>query len=227
MKSYKELLFDVDGTLLDFDMAEEIGISAVLKAYGLEPSRENLDSYIQMNQKLWKRFEEGMLTKDELVNNRFHSYFAGFGLEVDGIQAEKLYRQYLNQGTFLIDGAMELCEYLKDRYDLYIVTNGVSITQYTRLKASGLAPFFKDIFVSEDARSQKPSIEFFQYCFERIPNAEPAKMLIIGDSLSSDIKGGNQSGIDTCWFNPKRLPGIPGIFADYEIQKLEELKKFL
>ena len=142
-------------------------------------------------------------------------------------EAEELYRRQLDASAFLIDGALELCAYLKDRYDLYVVTNGTSSTQYKRLAASGLDSFMKDIFVSEDAGSQKPRKEYFDYCFSRIPDANPRRMLLIGDSPASDIKGGMAAGTYTCWYNPggKALP--EGIRADYEVGSLKELMNLL
>lgn len=122
---------------------------------------------------------------------------------------------------------MDICRYLKERYELYVVTNGTSSTQYKRLAASGLDGFMKDIFVSEDAGSQKPQKEYFDYCFSRIPGARPERMLLVGDSLHSDIMGGNAAGTATCWYNPQGKAGSPDIKADYEIRNLEELKDFL
>ena len=135
---------------------------------------------------------------------------------MDGREAEELYRRQLDASAFLIDGALELCAYLKDRYDLYVVTNGTSSTQYKRLAASGLDGFMKDIFVSEDAGSQKPQKEYFDYCFSRIPDANPRRMLLIGDSPASDIKGGMAAGTYTCWYNPGGQTLPEGIRADYE-----------
>jgi len=149
------------------------------------------------------------------------------GKEVDGPEAEKLYREQLNESAVLIDGALEILEYLSRKYDLYVITNGVSKTQYNRLAKSGIDRYMKDIFVSEDAGCQKPRKEFFEYCFKRLGTDDVSQMLVIGDSLSSDIRGGNNAGIDTCWFNRKGDSCPADISVDYEIRHLEELKKYL
>jgi 2-haloacid dehalogenase len=133
----------------------------------------------------------------------------------------------LEQGHQLVSGAFALITELNSQFDLYIVTNGVSSTQDKRLRASGLYPLFKDIFISEDTGFQKPMKEFFDYVFERIPHFEVNQALIIGDSLSADILGGDMAGMDTCWFNPQMKPNSSTISPTYIIHKLEELKLIL
>lgn len=220
---YDVILLDVDGTLLDFQKAEETGMKVVLEKYGFEATDERLKLYHEVNGTFWRAFEQGKVEKDRLLWERFWVFFGKLGKEVDGHEAEALYRGQLDQCAFLMEGALELCEYLKTRYDLYVVTNGTSTTQYKRLAASGLDRFMKDIFVSEDAGSQKPQKEYFDYCFRRIPGAVPERMLLVGDSLQSDIKGGNDAGTHTCWYNPGGQPQDPQIRADYEIRRLKEL----
>ena len=224
-RKFDVILLDVDGTLLDFGMSEKQGMKVVLEQYGFEPTEERLLLYHEINEGFWSAFERGEVTKEDLVRQRFETFFGRLGRAVDGREAEELYRRQLDASAFLIDGALELCAYLKDRYDLYVVTNGTSSTQYKRLAASGLDGFMKDIFVSEDAGSQKPQKEYFDYCFSRIPDANPRRMLLIGDSPASDIKGGMAAGTYTCWYNPggKALP--EGIRADYEVGSLKELMK--
>ncbi len=150
-----------------------------------------------------------------------------YGQEVDGPLFEQNYRRYLEEGNQLIDGAFEFVQQLQSKYDLYIVTNGVSKTQEKRLRNSGLHSLFKDIFVSEDTGYQKPMKEYFDYVFARIPNFSVEKGLIIGDSLSADIKGGQLAGLDTCWFNPGRNSNQTGIVPTYEIQSFDELYEIL
>lgn len=226
-KRFDIILLDVDGTLLDFKMAETLGMKTVLKTYGFEPDAERLKLYHDINEGMWAAFERGEITKDRLLWERFKIFFSRLGRDIDGHEAEKLYRQQLDQSAFLIDGALETCAYLRERYDLYVVTNGTSSTQYKRLKASGLKEYMNGIFVSEDAGSQKPQKEYFDYCFARIPNACPERMMLVGDSLQSDIKGGLTAGTCTCWYNPKGLPASAGIIPDYEIRRLSELKEIL
>lgn len=227
MKEYKTLFFDVDDTLLDFGAAEKLALQLLFEEQNIPLTTEIEEDYKRINQGLWKEFEEGQLSRDEVVNTRFSLLFNQYGKEVDGTLLEKNYRSFLEQGHQLVDGAFELITELSSQYDLYIVTNGVSSTQDKRLRASGLYSLFKGIIVSEDTGFQKPMKEFFDYVFERIPQFNVNHALIIGDSLSADIKGGELAGMDTCWFNPKMKPNYTDISPTYQINKLEELKRIL
>jgi 2-haloacid dehalogenase len=227
LKKYQTLLFDVDDTLLDFGAAEREALHLLFKEQNIPLTPEIEAHYKKINQGLWKSFEEGKLNRDEVVNTRFSTLFKAYNREVDGALVEKSYRSYLDEGKQLVNGALELITGLQDQYDLYIVTNGVSKTQYKRLRASGLHPLFKDIFVSEDTGFQKPMKEYFDYVFTRIHNFDVKQALIIGDSLSADIKGGQLAGLDTCWLNPEMKPNNTDIVPTYKIQKLEELYRIL
>ena len=226
-KRYTTLLFDADGTLLDFDEAERRGVRSVMRSYGAEPTDELVRQYHTINQDCWKAFERGDIPKDEIFRRRYPLFFSRLGITVDAAAAESLYRKELDACAALIPGALELCEYLRGRYDLYIITNGVSRTQYTRLHDSGLDQYFDDVFVSEDAGSQKPQKEYFDYCLARIREKALNRMLVIGDSLTSDIRGGINAGIDTCWVNLNGEPASASIRPDYTVDSLEKLKAIL
>ncbi|WP_160725796.1 YjjG family noncanonical pyrimidine nucleotidase [Bacillus sp. USDA818B3_A] len=227
MKKYQTLLFDVDDTLLDFAAAEALALNLLFESQKILLTNEIETSYKKINQELWRSFEEGKIGRDEVVNTRFSLLFKELGQIADGVLLEKNYRGFLEEGHQLITGAFELVSALQSHYDLFIVTNGVSKTQDKRLRDSGLHPLFKEIFVSEDTGFQKPMKEFFDYVFERIPNFAPEQALIIGDSLSSDIRGGQLAGLDTCWFNPDGKPDHTGIHPTYEIHDLNELYAIL
>lgn len=227
MSTYKTLFFDVDDTLLDFGAAENNALQLLCKDMKLPFTPEIEASYRTINKQLWRAFEEGTISRDEVLHTRFSLFFKEWGFEADGIQLEQTYRSYLEQGHMLMDGAMELITELQNHYDIYIVTNGVSRTQDIRLRNSGLHPHMKRIFVSEDTGYQKPMKEFFDYVFDRIPDFDPSSGLIIGDSLSADIKGGHLAGLDTCWFNPKRLVNSTDIIPTYEISNLQQLHTIL
>lgn len=227
MKKYDKILLDVDGTLLDFDRSEELGFSVVLKHYGLADSREAKERYHQINREHWEAFETGAMAREDVLTKRFEAFFREYGIEVKGQEAEDIYREQLNQSAILIPFALELCRCLSEKYEIYVVSNGISKTQSSRLLSSGLSPYFKEIFVSEDAGSQKPQKEFFDYCFSRMENPDREKMLLVGDSLTSDIRGGNNAGVDTCWYNPAGAVNDKGVSVDYEIHDLKQLLEFL
>ncbi|SFF97489.1 YjjG family noncanonical pyrimidine nucleotidase [Sporolactobacillus nakayamae] len=223
MSHYTTLFFDVDDTLLDFGAAEDLALHLLFESQEIPLTPEIESYYKKMNKSMWKDFENGKIERDNLVNTRFTKLFSAFGKTVDGIAMERNYRQFLREGHQLVNGAQQLIENLKNKFDLYIVTNGVAETQYKRLQDAGLSHCFKQIFVSEDTGYHKPDHQFFDYVFERITNFSADEGLIIGDSLISDIHGGSQAGLDTCWFNAKNLTNELNEQPTYEIHKLEQL----
>lgn len=230
MKEYTTLLFDVDGTLLDFDAAEENGLRTVFAEILRETDGRIdslIDTYRENNHRLWDSYEKGLIEKSQITDTRFNTVFSAHNIKWDGLEAEKRYRYLLNHSAILIDGAETVLTYLKKRYHLYVVTNGFSETQNMRMADSGLARYFEHSFISEEVGYQKPQKEFFDFCFSHMDSCDRERTLIIGDSLKSDIQGGNNAGIDTCWYNPKRLPGDPQIHVDMEIHTLEELMEIL
>ena len=227
MKKYKYLLFDVDGTLLDFDKAEQYALEYTFRHYDISLTYEINQRYEEINKKLWKDFENGLIDKKTVVYSRFVLLFKEFNIPVDGIAFEDDYQNALGQGYFVLPHTIEVLSALYQKYPLYVVTNGVSQTQYSRLEGTDIKKYFQNIFVSEDIGHQKPSKEYFDYCFKNIDKIDLSKTLIIGDSLSSDIQGGINAGIDTCWFNPNHLDKPEAMPINYEIHDLRELLQLL
>lgn len=224
---YTTLLLDMDGTFLDFEAAEHSAFTRAMEKHGFDAGEKNYRLYSQINKGLWEAFERGEIDKPTLLYTRFCKLFEVLELSADGAAFEDEYQELLGEGHELIPGAGQTLEYLSTRYDLYVVTNGVERTQRSRLALSGIDVYMMDIFVSEAVGYQKPQKEFFKYCFSHIPQADTQRMLIIGDSLTSDILGGVQAGIDTCWFNPGRKPARSDIPVTMEIQRLDQLQGLL
>ena len=227
MSKYETLLFDVDDTLLDFDLAEEAALSRLFEQENIAVTPAMIARYKEINESMWRAFERGELTKNTLHNTRFSIALKEFGIEVDGEYFESVFQKYLQEAHFYVDGAYELIAQLAENYNLYVVSNGVTKTQNKRLVAADLAKYFKAIFISEQTGYQKPMPAFFDYVFERIEGLNKDKTLIIGDSLTSDVKGGLLAGIDTCWFNIRNLHNTTDIQPHYEIKKLHELQLLL
>ncbi|WP_239255673.1 YjjG family noncanonical pyrimidine nucleotidase [Listeria ilorinensis] len=224
---YQTLLFDVDDTLLDFQLAEKEALQALFKENGLPLTMEIEARYKAINQGLWQAFEKEEISREEVLGTRFSRLFHSYGRQVDGVVMEQQYRRYLENGHAFVEGAEQLIPQLAEQFRLYIVTNGVSKTQYKRLTDAKLTRYFEDIFVSEDTGYQKPMIAYFDYCFAKIPDFRRTETLLIGDSLTSDIQGGQNAGLDTVWFNPQQKKNISEIQPNYEIAHLQELNQVL
>lgn len=224
---FRTILLDLDDTILDFGAAERVAIAKAFREVGLEPTDALIERYSQINISQWEAFERGEIGRDEVLTRRFELLFEELGVEIDAQHCENIYRGYLGVGHYFIDGAVELLEYLSPKYDLYIASNGVAATQNTRLESANISHYFKNIFISETTGHHKPEKEYFDYCFARIESFDPDKTMIIGDSLTSDIKGGLNAGIHTCWFNPKGKSARSDILPEYEIRSLSDLRKLL
>lgn len=223
MMKYKILLFDVDDTLLDFKMNERQSLEKVFRKNDIICTEEILDIYKKINDNLWSEFNKGNIEKQYIINNRFPMLFNKLNMNVNVDRFKEDYQYELGHGYQVIDGAKEICEKLSHKCDIYCVTNGLAEHQFRRIKGAGLDKYFKDIFVSEEVGFQKPKKEYFDYVAKKISNFNVKSSLIIGDSLESDIQGGINAGIDTCWFNPNKLANIYENKPTYEICKLSDL----
>ena len=221
------LLLDLDDTLLDFGEAERVAIAKTFRELGLVPTPELLHRYSELNQLQWEAYERGEISRDTVLVRRFALLFEELGLALDPQDAEDRYRGHLAVGHYFVEGAEDILRYLAPRHELYLASNGVADTQYSRLKSAGIGPYFKDIFISENTGSHKPEKAYFDYCFSHIPNFRPENTLMIGDSLTSDILGANRAGIDACWFNPKGKKNTTAFSPDYEIRTLKEALEWL
>ena len=182
------------------------------------------DYYVPMNKALWKDLEQKKISKQDLVNTRFSRLFSHFGQEKDGSFLAQRYQFYLAQQGQTISGAHELLDSLIDRdYYLYAATNGITYIQTGRLEQSGIAPYFTEIFISEQLHTQKPDAEFYKKIGACIPNFDKNHALMIGDSLSADIQGGNNAGIDTIWYNPHHLENKTQAQPTYEVDSYQAL----
>jgi len=221
---YKFLLFDLDHTLLDFDTAEDVALSQLLKEEGVEDIQAYKDYYVPMNKALWKDLELKKITKAELINTRFAKLFAHFGIEKDGVYLAERYQFYLSKQGQTFPGVEDLLRKLISQgYELYAATNGITYIQTGRLKQSGISPYFKEIFISEQLHTQKPDAAFYEKIGALIPNFDKNQTLMIGDSLSADIQGGNNADIDTIWYNPHHLENKTLAHPTYEVDSYQAL----
>lgn len=221
------VFFDLDDTLLDFTRAEREALTRAFRLFDIDPTPAVLDRYHQLNRQQWELLEEGKLTRFQVLLRRFDLLFAELGLIRSSQQVCDAYEDFLAQGHWFIPGAESLLAALVPQYDLYLASNGASAVQRSRLKSAGILPYFKGIFISEELGADKPAPAFFSACFAAIPDFNPARTLMVGDSLTSDIRGGHNAGLRTCWFNPGAAPHRPDIVPDFEITALEQLPGLL
>ena len=220
------LFLDLDDTILDFHKAERIAISKTIRDFGVEPTEEILAMYHTINKWHWEQLELGKLTRAEVLVKRFGVLFEKLGVAVDAEKCAKVYEGNLSQGHYFLPGAEEAVKALHKKYRLFLASNGTACVQHGRMTSAGLYPYFEQVFVSQEIGHNKPSREYFEGCFARIEGFDPAKTMIVGDSLTSDIKGGLNAGIKTVWVNPEHK-SCGDIVPHYEIEALSQLEALL
>lgn len=223
----RNVLFDLDDTLFDFHKAEKIALTKTLVHFGIDPTEETLALYSTINAAHWKRLELGEISREEVKVGRYRELFKTIGVECDPVKATAYYESMLAIGHYFMPGAPELLEELYRKYRLYIVSNGTAKVQEGRIGSSGIAKYMEGIFISQILGANKPDKQFFDICFAEIPDFSLGETVIIGDSLSSDIKGGINAGITTVWFNPKGIENDSDIKPDYTIKELSEVPGLL
>lgn len=223
----RNVLFDLDDTLFDFHKAEKIALTKTLVHFGINPTEETLALYSTINAAHWKRLELGEISREEVKVGRYRELFKTIGVECDPVKATAYYESMLAIGHYFMPGAPELLEELYRKYRLYIVSNGTAKVQEGRIGSSGIAKYMDGIFISQILGANKPDKQFFDICFAEIPDFSLSETVIIGDSLSSDIKGGINAGITTVWFNPKGIENDNDIKPDYTIKELSEVPGLL
>lgn len=223
----KKILIDLDNTLIDFNECARHSIMNIFDDLGFRYDENVFNTFITENVKIWKRLENGEIDKAYLRANRWNIILGKLGIDYDGTIIEERFENGVAQGAYAVEGAYDLLDYLYGKYDLYIVSNGFRFVQESRLKIGNFNKYFKDVFVSEDIGVQKPGIEFFEYCFNKMGNPPKDEAILIGDSLSADIKGGNIFKIDTIWFNKNGDSPDKTIVPTYIVNSLAEIKSIL
>lgn len=221
------LLLDLDDTILDFHKAESIAVAKALNNAGAPSDTETIARYSEINKLHWQRLERGEITRQQVLVGRFAVLFQEIGLEADAEKCARDYEQLLGIGHYFLPGAEEAVWELKKEYRLFLTSNGTQSVQHSRLTSANLYPAFEKVFVSQEIGADKPSAAYFEKVFASIPDFDKEKAMIVGDSLTSDILGGMNAGIKTCWVNPKHLPRKPGIIVNYEIESIVQLKELL
>ena len=225
----KAILWDIDGTILDFIRAEHAAIKKCFEVFQLgECTDEMIARYSKINKGYWEKLERKEITKPELLVGRFKDFFAGENIITDcAKEFNKEYQVRLGDTICFCDNSYEILKSLKGRVKQYAVTNGTKIAQDKKLSKSGLIDVFDDIFISVEVGYEKPDVRFFEHVWAKIGAYRPDEVMIVGDSLTSDMKGGNNAGIVCCWYNPKKVPNTKNLKIDYEIENLNEIKALI
>ena len=221
------ILLDLDNTILDFNTAERSALGRAFAELGLPFDAETAARYNRINIQHWEMLEDGLLTREEVLVKRFEALFGALGIEGDADRTQALYESMLAEGHWFMPGAEAMLEALSRDCRLFICSNGSQRVQDGRIASAGIAHYFERIFISEHMGCNKPDARYFELCFAAIPDFDRSRAILLGDSLSSDIRGGRNAGIRTCWYNPGKKPNSGPVFPDDEIETLAEFKPLL
>ena len=220
---FTTILWDNDNTLMDFEYSMHKALRSCFESFGLYIDDEIIARYEVINSEYWKRLERGEVTKAQLLDGRFIDLFSELGYVVDVAEFRKLFQVELGSYYRYLDNSIDICRALHGKVKQYIVTNGVRETQIKKITLAGFSELVEEIFISGDVGYEKPRKDYFDYCLSKIEEKDLSKILIVGDSLTSDIAGGNNANIPTCWYNPKKKTADSKYRIDYEIQNLEQI----
>ena len=224
MAKYYCVLFDADNTLLNFDAAENKALAETLVNYGIEPDAETVQTYREINSELWKQLEKGQIRREKLMSERFTRFLKAIDAAGNGAEMNLFYLEQLSTHPDLMSAnVLDVLKELSEVATLAIVTNGFDRVQSRRVQESGLLNYIEDVFVSEKLDSEKPNRKIFDAALRSLGVENREHVLMVGDSLSSDIQGGINAGLDTCWFNPNHAENPGKVCPTYEISNLEEL----
>ena len=229
----KVILLDIDDTLLSFQQYVKEAMKSGFEAFQIgEFQDEMLSAFHKVNSSLWHRLEEGELSFEELKKIRWNLVFEALGFMADGVKFEAYFRDCLFDSAIPEEGALELLSYLKEKYILCAASNGPYLQQVNRLKIGGMLPYFSHLFISEEMGCSKPSREYFDICFDRLNKDHPTpilpeEMMIIGDSITSDMAGGKNAGIKTLLYNAKKQEIPEERKPDFVVYTLKEIEKIL
>lgn len=222
----KFIFLDLDDTILDFHRSEAVALRKTLQSLNVDPTDAVISRYSEINREHWKALERKELTREQVLTGRFRQLFEELGMNVSPNVAQSLYEKNLSESHFFIDGAPRLLMTLSRKYPLYIASNGTTIVQTSRIASSGIGRYFKDVFLSEQLGADKPQIEFFERATGQIEGYNPEEAIILGDSITSDMQGGINAGMHTCWYNPHHRDNH-GIIPEFEIADLAEFDNVL
>lgn len=223
LSKYDIILFDSDNTLYDHEIHERTAIFEAFALYGQPITEEMYLLYSKINDDIWKEFERGTEHEDGPLIERFRRFSRTAGLELSPFRINELYVEALSNQCSPFPASFEVCAALSKTHKLFIVTNGTESVQLRRFEASPLRPFFSDIFTAAAMGVQKPKREYFDLVLEKIGLSDRRRAIIVGDSLTSDILGGVNAGIDTCWYNPAHAENKMSFSPTYEIDDLKKL----
>ncbi len=224
----KAVLIDIDDTVLDFQKCAEWSIKTAMSERGVQYAAEMYPVFKEVNDRLWSELEKGNITRENIFDRRFSEIFDKLGLSLDGREFEARFIELLHESTEEVSEARALLEYLHGKkYRIYAVSNAMQFQQENRLKKGGLEVFFDGIYTSELLGAAKPSREFFDAFFARVPEISKNEVLLIGDSLTADIAGGKNYGLTTCWFNNGARHSSSGSFSDFVVTSLSSIKLFM
>ncbi|WP_291578279.1 YjjG family noncanonical pyrimidine nucleotidase [Clostridium sp. UBA6640] len=225
---YEIIIFDADDTLFDFRKSQRDAFKNTMVEFNIEYDENyHLKIYSDINAAIWKEFEDGLITQKELKIERFKRLSDKLNIDFDEVEFAKSYMKHLSFASFLYDDSTVLIESLHKNYRLSIITNGLTEVQDNRIRKSAIAKYFEDIVISEEVKVSKPDPKIFELTLNNMKYIDRSKVLMVGDSLTSDIQGGINFGIDTCWFNPDKITNKTEMKPNYEISNLMELRDIL